>query len=66
MPRGEHGVYAPLPQTVQPYILRRLKTDKSFIADPPDNTKVTAHCFLRKRQAALYKQSVDETITRTI
>ena len=45
---------------VQPYILRRLKTDKRVIADLPDKTEVNAYCLLSKRQAALYKQSVDE------
>ncbi len=52
--------YAPLRRLVQPYILRRLKTDKSVIADLPDKTEVTAHCLLSKRQAALYQESVDQ------
>ena len=52
--------YAPLRRLVQPYILRRLKTDKSVIADLPDKTEVTAHCLLSRRQAALYQQSVVE------
>ena len=52
--------YAPLRRLVQPYILRRLKTDKNVIADLPDKTEVTAHCLLSKKQAALYQQSVDE------
>ena len=29
---------------VQPYILRRLKTDKSIIADLPDKTEIQAFC----------------------
>ncbi len=52
--------YAPLRRLVQPYILRRLKTDKSVISDLPDKTEVNAYCMLSKRQAALYQQSVDE------
>ena len=59
MARSDQG-YAPLRRLVQPYILRRLKTDKNVIADLPDKTEVTAHCLLTKRQAALYQQSVDE------
>jgi non-specific serine/threonine protein kinase len=59
MAKSEQG-YAPLRRLVQPYILRRLKTDKNVIADLPDKTEVTAHCLLTKRQAALYQQSVDE------
>jgi len=59
MARSKQG-YAPLRRLVQPYILRRLKTDKNVISDLPDKTEVTAHCLLTKRQAALYQQSVDE------
>jgi superfamily II DNA or RNA helicase len=59
MAKSKQG-YAPLRRLVQPYILRRLKTDKNVIADLPDKTEVTAHCLLTKRQAALYQQSVDE------
>ncbi|MEE9126314.1 MAG: DEAD/DEAH box helicase [Planctomycetota bacterium] len=60
MASGQHGGYAPLRKLVQPYILRRLKTDKSIITDLPDKTEVNAYCPLSKHQAALYKQSVDE------
>lgn len=56
----EHDQYAPLRNLVRPYILRRLKTDKSIIADLPDKSEVKAFCGLTKRQAALYKKSVDE------
>lgn len=45
---------------VQPYILRRMKTDKRVIADLPDKTEVKAYCGLSKTQAALYEQSVHE------
>jgi superfamily II DNA or RNA helicase len=52
--------YAPLRQLVQPYILRRLKTDRSIISDLPDKTEITAHCSLSKRQAFLYQNLVGE------
>jgi len=58
MASGKQG-YAPLRRLVQPYILRRLKTDKSVISDLPDKTEVKAYCLLSKRQAALYQQSVE-------
>ena len=45
---------------MQPYILRRLKTDKSIIADLPDKTEVKAFCHLSRKQAALYQAAVDE------
>ncbi|MSR15184.1 MAG: DEAD/DEAH box helicase [Gammaproteobacteria bacterium] len=52
--------FAPLRQLVRPYLLRRLKTDRSVIADLPDKTELTAWCALGKRQAALYEKSVHE------
>jgi len=52
--------YAPLRALVQPYILRRLKTDKTVISDLPDKTEVKAYCSLTKAQAALYQQAVKE------
>jgi non-specific serine/threonine protein kinase len=55
-----HNPYAPLRELVRPYILRRLKTDKSVIADLPDKTEVKAFCQLSRKQAALYQQAVDE------
>ena len=58
-----HNPYAPLRTLVRPYILRRLKTDKSVIADLPDKTEVRAFCHLTRKQAALYQQSVAELAT---
>jgi non-specific serine/threonine protein kinase len=55
-----HNPYAPLRELVRPYILRRLKTDKMVIADLPDKTEVKAFCQLSRKQAALYKQAVEE------
>ena len=56
----EEGRYAPLRGLVQPYILRRLKTDKSIISDLPEKTEVRAFCSLSKRQASLYAKMVEE------
>jgi non-specific serine/threonine protein kinase len=53
-----HNPYAPLRALARPYILRRLKTDKSVIADLPDKTEVRAFCQLTRKQAALYQQAV--------
>src|ERR1700692_2722260 len=52
--------YGPLRDLVRPYILRRLKTDKSIIADLPDKTEVKTFCPLSRKQAALYQQAVAE------
>ena len=59
-----HGTYGPLRELVRPYILRRLKSDKSVIADLPDKTEVKAFCALGRRQAALYQQAVEELARR--
>jgi len=54
-----HNPYGPLRELVRPYILRRLKTDKSIISDLPDKTEVKTFCQLSRAQAALYQQSVE-------
>ena len=56
--QGRH--FAPLRNLTRPYILRRLKTDKSIINDLPEKTELAAWCVLSKAQAALYQQSVKE------
>ncbi|MBI4623577.1 MAG: DEAD/DEAH box helicase [Verrucomicrobia bacterium] len=56
----EPGPFAPLRQLVRPYILRRLKSDRSVIADLPDKTEMRAFCGLTRRQAILYQQAVEE------
>src|SRR6266436_3862184 len=57
---GPEESYAPLRRLIQPYMLRRLKTDRSIVADLPDKTEVKAFCPLSARQAALYQKTVDE------
>jgi SNF2 family DNA or RNA helicase len=55
---GERPSFQPLRSLVGPYVLRRLKTDKSVIADLPDKTELKAYCGLSRQQAALYEQTV--------
>jgi superfamily II DNA or RNA helicase len=55
-----HNPYGPLRALVRPYILRRLKTDRSVIADLPDKTELKAFCALTRKQAALYQQAVSD------
>ena len=55
-----HNPYGPLRDLVRPYVLRRLKTDKSIIADLPDKTEVKTFCPLSRKQAALYQQAVQD------
>jgi non-specific serine/threonine protein kinase len=50
--------YGRLRDLVSPYILRRMKTDRTVIADLPDKTEIKAYCGLSRKQAALYAQAV--------
>ncbi len=56
----ERTHYAPLRTLVRPYILRRLKSDRSIISDLPDKTEIMAWCSLNPAQAVLYKKAVEE------
>ncbi len=47
---------------VQPFILRRLKTDRTIIQDLPDKQEMTVFCGLTAEQARLYQKLVDETL----
>jgi non-specific serine/threonine protein kinase len=55
-----HNPYGPLRELMRPYILRRLKTDRSIIADLPGKTEMKVFCPLSRKQAALYQQAVAE------
>ncbi|MFH1158291.1 MAG: DEAD/DEAH box helicase, partial [Pseudomonadota bacterium] len=52
--------HAVLRALTRPYILRRLKTDKSIISDLPDKTEMKTYCQLTKAQTALYEQAVEK------
>ncbi|MGB4438460.1 MAG: SNF2-related protein, partial [Sedimentibacter sp.] len=52
--------YAKLRKMIQPFMLRRLKTDKSIIADLPDKMEMNEYTKLTKKQIALYKQIIGE------
>ena len=45
-----------------PFILRRLKTDKSIISDLPEKMEMKVFCTLTKEQASLYEAVVKETM----
>ncbi|MDR3515532.1 MAG: DEAD/DEAH box helicase [Azospirillaceae bacterium] len=56
----DHNPYGPLRDLIRPYILRRMKTDKTVIADLPDKTEVKAYCPLSRKQVALYTKTVSD------
>ncbi len=49
-----------LKKLVEPFILRRVKTDKSIIKDLPDKVEQKLYCNLTKEQASLYEAVVKE------
>jgi len=49
-----------LQRLVQPFILRRLKTDKTIINDLPDKVEQKVFCSLTREQASLYQAVVDD------
>jgi SNF2 family DNA or RNA helicase len=58
---GGANPFAPFRKLVAPYILRRLKTDKTIIADLPDKTEVNSFCGMSKQQIKQY-----ELVVRTM
>jgi SNF2 family DNA or RNA helicase len=46
----------------QPFILRRLKTDKNIIQDLPEKQEMKVFCGLSAEQAELYQQLVDNSL----
>jgi len=60
--------YAGLRNIISPYILRRLKTDKSVIKDLPEKTEMKTYAPLGKKQVLLYGklvQDIQESILET-
>ncbi len=56
---GNQIVAAHLSRSVAPFLLRRLKTDKSIISDLPDKIEVKEYCGLSRDQEILYKDAVN-------
>ncbi|NLB61887.1 MAG: DEAD/DEAH box helicase family protein [Clostridiales bacterium] len=48
-----------LKEVVRPFILRRLKTDKSVISDLPEKIEMKGFCSLSNKQAMLYNSVVN-------
>ncbi len=49
---------------VQPFILRRLKTDKDIIQDLPNKQEMNVFCTLSVEQGELYQQLVDKSLEK--
>ncbi|MEM8640162.1 MAG: DEAD/DEAH box helicase [Cyanobacteria bacterium P01_G01_bin.54] len=59
---GDQDSVQALRSLVQPFILRRLKTDKTIIQDLPEKQEMVVYCRLSREQAKLYQQLVDESL----
>ncbi|WP_339612685.1 DEAD/DEAH box helicase [uncultured Rubinisphaera sp.] len=49
-----------LRKLIQPYVLRRMKTDPRIISDLPEKTEMRVDCGLTTTQASLYQTITDE------
>lgn len=52
--------YASLKKVISPFILRRLKTDKTVISDLPEKIEMKTYSTLTKKQAMLYTKLVND------
>jgi len=61
---GDDEAAAHLRRITAPFVLRRLKTDRSIIADLPDKLEMKEFCTLTREQASLYQAVVDDMLAR--
>ena len=51
-----------LKKAISPFMLRRLKTDKTIISDLPEKVVLDDYCYLTKPQVALYERILKESM----
>lgn len=56
--------YARLKRVVSPFMLRRLKTDKTVISDLPEKIEMKTYSTLTKKQVVLYNKIVNDLKTK--
>ncbi len=59
---GDTASLQTLRSLAQPFILRRLKTDKDIIQDLPEKQEMTVFCPLTAQQASMYQQVVEGSL----
>ncbi len=59
---GDPAAVSRLARLTSPFVLRRVKTDRSIIADLPAKTEITQRVNLTPEQAGLYEALVDEML----
>jgi non-specific serine/threonine protein kinase len=58
--RDDHDGYARLRDTVAPFVLRRLKTDRRIISDLPEKLEIKQYTAMSKKQVLLYRRLVED------
>ncbi len=61
---NDENAASELRRLVQPFLLRRLKTDPTIINDLPEKNEMIVYCPLTKEQGNLYNDVVQETMER--
>ncbi|WP_338072193.1 SNF2-related protein [Actinomadura coerulea] len=59
---GDEQAALALRRATQPFVLRRLKTDRSIISDLPEKQEIKVYCNLTTEQASLYRATVDDML----
>jgi hypothetical protein len=62
--RGDEEAAERLKRLTGPFVLRRVKTDKSIISDLPDKIEMEIVCNLTAEQASLYQAVVEDMMKR--
>ena len=61
---GDRDSLQILRSLVQPFLLRRVKTDKAIIQDLPEKQEMNVFCGLSAEQAQLYQNSVNDYLVK--
>jgi SNF2 family DNA or RNA helicase len=61
---GDPEAAQQLRRITQPFVLRRLKTDRSIISDLPEKQEIKVWCNLTQEQATLYQATVTDMLSR--
>ena len=61
---GDQHSLQTLRALVQPFILRRLKTDKNIIQDLPEKQEMNVYCGLSSEQAKIYRELVNDSLEK--
>lgn len=59
---GRDDVALKLKKVIAPFLLRRVKTDRSIIRDLPEKMEMKVFCSLTREQAALYQSVLNESL----